>query len=193
MYHRAATNQFLRQLTAANRADPAVRHALDVRQALAQADYHSFFRLYLRTPNMGAYMLDHMVERERVHALRIMCRAYRPALSVRFVANELAFVTLPTDDDDGQKSVDEKIEEGVAECRAFIQRLVVDTLDLPEVEEGDRKAARQRERAIQSAMAGIYIQGGENANSEDLDCKQLYPIVVQASQKFDKVDIKGQI
>jgi hypothetical protein len=55
--------------------DPAVRHALNVRSAIAMSDYHRLFKLYAEAPNFGRYLMKHFVERERLNALAIMCRA----------------------------------------------------------------------------------------------------------------------
>lgn len=62
------------ELTPAHKAEPAVKHALAVRSALAIGNYHAFFRLYDDAPNMNAYIIDHFIDRERIHALLIMAR-----------------------------------------------------------------------------------------------------------------------
>jgi hypothetical protein len=69
-----AMNDALADVTAADQNDPAVKHALDVRSALALGNYHRFFQLYLDTPNMGAYLMDMFVDRERLSALAVICR-----------------------------------------------------------------------------------------------------------------------
>lgn len=68
-------NDTLVDLTAADKQSPAVKHALDVRSAVALGDYHRFFQLYLDTPNMGAYLMDMFVDRERLSALAVICKA----------------------------------------------------------------------------------------------------------------------
>ncbi|KAJ4154082.1 hypothetical protein LMH87_010545 [Akanthomyces muscarius] len=68
-----------------------IKHALNVRSALALGNYHKFFQLYLDTPNMGAYLMDMFVVRERLAALCNMCRAYKPDVKLRFVTEELGF------------------------------------------------------------------------------------------------------
>ena len=75
-----AMNDALADLTATDKRDPAVKHALDVRSALALGNYHRFFQLYLDTPNMGAYLMDMFVDRERLSALAVICKAYVDAL-----------------------------------------------------------------------------------------------------------------
>ncbi|KAI0060934.1 hypothetical protein BV25DRAFT_1857987 [Artomyces pyxidatus] len=78
------------QLTPKQKADVAVRHALDVQRAISIANYHALFDLYLHAPNMGAYIMDHFIPRERVRALLIMSKAYQK-LPLSFVVQELAF------------------------------------------------------------------------------------------------------
>jgi hypothetical protein len=70
-----AMNDALADVTAEDKKDLAVKHALDVRSALALGNYHRFFQLYLDTPNMGAYLMDMFVDRERLSALCAICRA----------------------------------------------------------------------------------------------------------------------
>ncbi|KAI9817939.1 MAG: Leukocyte receptor cluster (LRC) member 8 [Thelocarpon impressellum] len=89
--NRTDMNDVLADLTPAEKKDAAVKHALDVRSALALGNYHAFFRLYLDTPNMGAYLMDMFVVRERLAALANMCRAYKPDIKLRFVTEELGF------------------------------------------------------------------------------------------------------
>jgi hypothetical protein len=72
--NRTALNDVLAELTPAEKREPAVKHALDVRSALALGNYHRFFRLYLDTPNMGAYLMDMFVVKERLNAL---CKIFR--------------------------------------------------------------------------------------------------------------------
>jgi hypothetical protein len=73
--NRTALNDILMDLTIAEKGEPAIKHALDVRSALALGNYHRFFRLYLDTPNMGAYLMDMFVVRERLAALSNICKA----------------------------------------------------------------------------------------------------------------------
>lgn len=83
-------NDLLAELTPADKAQDAVKHALDVRSALALGNYHRFFRLYLQAPNMGAYMMDMFIERERLSALANISRAYM-TVPLRFLTEELGF------------------------------------------------------------------------------------------------------
>ncbi|KAH9840209.1 SAC3/GANP/Nin1/mts3/eIF-3 p25 family-domain-containing protein [Rhodofomes roseus] len=88
--NRSDLNLYVGQLTDKQKVDPAVRHALDVQRALAMGNYHRLFDLYLNAPNMGAYIMDHFIDRERTRALIVMTKAYR-TLPLSFIQNELAF------------------------------------------------------------------------------------------------------
>lgn len=74
--NRTDMNDVLADLTPDEKRDHAVKHALDTRSALALGDYHRFFQLYLETPNMGAYLMDMFVARERLAALSNICISY---------------------------------------------------------------------------------------------------------------------
>ncbi|KAK6383833.1 hypothetical protein LTS17_003125 [Exophiala oligosperma] len=84
-------NDVLSDLTPADKKEPAIKHALEVRSALALGNYHKFFKLYLTVPDMGAYLMDMFVERERLAALACICRSYKPDVRLRFVTEELGF------------------------------------------------------------------------------------------------------
>ena len=73
--NRTDMNDVLSDLTPADKQEPAIKHALAVRSALALNNYHQFFKLYLAVPHMGAYLMDMFVARERLAALAAMCKA----------------------------------------------------------------------------------------------------------------------
>ncbi|CAL3971538.1 unnamed protein product [Diplocarpon coronariae] len=89
--NRTALNDVLADLTTAEKEEKAIKHALGVRSALALGNYHRFFRLYLDTPNMGAYLMDMFVVRERLVALSSICKCYKPDLRLRYITEELGF------------------------------------------------------------------------------------------------------
>jgi hypothetical protein len=68
-------NIYVGQLTPKQKADSAVQHALSVQRALAMGNYHALFGLYSSSPNMGAYIMDHFVARERAKALMVITKA----------------------------------------------------------------------------------------------------------------------
>ena len=74
--NQAALNNAMADLTTDEKKTEPVRHALQVRSALALGNYHRFFQLYLATPNMGAYLMDMFVGRERLVAMCNICKAY---------------------------------------------------------------------------------------------------------------------
>lgn len=84
-------HEVLLKLTQEEKRNKAIKHALNVRSALNISNYHFLFKLYLDAPNMGGYLMDCFVERERVIALCKMFKAYRPSLSLRFLCQELSF------------------------------------------------------------------------------------------------------
>jgi hypothetical protein len=73
--NRTALNDVLADLTPAEKEDKAIKHALSVRSALALGNYHRFFRLFMECPNMGGYLIDMFVGRERLSALCNICKA----------------------------------------------------------------------------------------------------------------------
>ena len=92
-YEGGSTDLFriMLDLTPQQRKDPAIIHALKVRVAVADNDYHAFFRLQDECPNLGAYLMDTMVPQMRGIALKCMVKAYLPTLSVHFILEELGF------------------------------------------------------------------------------------------------------
>lgn len=91
--NRSELNIYVGQLTPRQKVDAAVRHALAVQRALAMGNYHSLFELYLSAPNMGAYIMDHFINRERVQALITITKAYK-TIPLSFIHNVLAFDSL---------------------------------------------------------------------------------------------------
>ena len=73
--NRTGLNDTLADLIAAEKEERPIKHALDVRSSLALGNYHRFFQLYLDTPNMGAYLMDMFVMRERLAALCNICKS----------------------------------------------------------------------------------------------------------------------
>lgn len=89
--NRTALNDVLADLTTAEKESEPIKHALNVRSALALGNYHKFFRLYLDVPNMGAYLMDMFIVRERLAALSNICKAYKLDVNIRFITEELGF------------------------------------------------------------------------------------------------------
>jgi len=83
-------NRLMSTLTPQIKEQPAVKHALEVQRAMATSNYHAFFILFANAPNMGAYIMDHFIERVRLEALCIMSKAYK-TLPLPFITEELGF------------------------------------------------------------------------------------------------------
>ncbi|KOS22875.1 THP3 -like protein [Escovopsis weberi] len=118
--NRTGLNDTLADLTAAETEERPIKHALQVRSALALGNYHKFFQLYLDTPNMGAYLMDMFVVRERLAALCNICKAYKPDIKLRFITEELGF---ESDADAAQFIIDHQgqhLLEDRTDCIAFL-------------------------------------------------------------------------
>mmetsp|Transcript_14054 Transcript_14054/g.21944 ORF Transcript_14054/g.21944 Transcript_14054/m.21944 type:complete len:469 (+) Transcript_14054:236-1642(+) len=70
------------------------RHAILVSKAMANADYHVFFRLYHTAPHLSAYLMDFLLKRVRDGAYKRIVAAYRPTISVEHFREELCFADL---------------------------------------------------------------------------------------------------
>ncbi|KAI0319631.1 SAC3/GANP/Nin1/mts3/eIF-3 p25 family-domain-containing protein [Amylostereum chailletii] len=88
--NRSELNLYVGQLTRKQKENNAVKHALGVQRALALGNYHKLFQLYVTAPNMGAYIMDHFIERERIRALLTISKSYHK-IALSFVTDELAF------------------------------------------------------------------------------------------------------
>lgn len=73
--NRTDMSNVLAELTPADKSSPAIKHALAIRSAIALGNYHQFFKLYHTTPNMGAYIIDKFLDRERIAALAVINKA----------------------------------------------------------------------------------------------------------------------
>lgn len=74
-----------------------------VRAAVADNDYHNFFKLQDTAPNMSDYLMDKIVPSVRRDALQRICRAYRPSVSAQFVLKELGFDVQNKEEAEGGK------------------------------------------------------------------------------------------
>ncbi|KAI8896682.1 SAC3/GANP/Nin1/mts3/eIF-3 p25 family-domain-containing protein [Globomyces pollinis-pini] len=70
---------------------PCVKHALSIRSSLSNGDYPTFFRLYHDSPAMSGYLIDEFIARERLKTFAKLAKAYRPTLSIVFLAEILGF------------------------------------------------------------------------------------------------------
>ncbi|CAO1617387.1 unnamed protein product [Parajaminaea phylloscopi] len=174
--NRREVNALMSELTSASKQAPAVAHALAVRLALATHNYHRFFKLYVEAPNMNAYIMDHFVERERVAALTIIARAYRPSVPLSFLAAELSFADL-------------------AEAHEFLHSNAVATYVEPTPAEASTAMSSKSHPPRKKGRAGQDVATPSSIPLEERkwDCKAALLGVLAAGEKYRKVDIKGQI
>ncbi|KAI9146132.1 SAC3/GANP/Nin1/mts3/eIF-3 p25 family-domain-containing protein [Paraphysoderma sedebokerense] len=114
-------NQVLSTITPSQKSHKYIIHALQVRSAVASNNYHRLFKLYLTAPNMGSYLMDQFLERERFRGLKSICKAYRPHVPFSFVAQELGF-------------------EGISELKKFISE-AIHSVQKSEAEHGNHYSA----------------------------------------------------
>eukprot|EP01112_Ceratiomyxa_fruticulosa_P010050 TRINITY_DN2639_c0_g1_i5.p1 TRINITY_DN2639_c0_g1~~TRINITY_DN2639_c0_g1_i5.p1 ORF type:complete len:606 (-),score=129.55 TRINITY_DN2639_c0_g1_i5:56-1873(-) len=70
---------------------PAVQHALKVREAVAMKNYHRFFILNKAPPNMSGDFMEIMSDKIRKRALKAMCRVLKPSIPIPFLMTEFGF------------------------------------------------------------------------------------------------------
>jgi len=80
-------------LTKEQRENNCIRHALQVRAAVAGSDYHKFFKLQDVAPNLSDLLMDKIVPGIRIGALQRIVKSYRPSVASSFVLKELGFDT----------------------------------------------------------------------------------------------------
>ena len=132
-------NNALAILTHIERCQPEVQHALKVRHASVTGNYIRWFQLYSSAPHMGKYLMGHFAQRERLVAMRAICKSFRPSIEVETVRAWLGFER-------------EKVEEFLGEIGVtYVEknRKVIDT-----------KASMQAVvNAAHSANARVDIKG----------------------------------
>lgn len=70
---------------------PAVQHAMQVRQAIHQENFHRFFVLFKETPALGKCILELILDQIRCKYLQRLCKACKPSLSLTWVQHEMLF------------------------------------------------------------------------------------------------------
>ncbi|KAJ9074148.1 hypothetical protein DSO57_1009227 [Entomophthora muscae] len=86
-------NKTLTQLTQQQKSDAAIKHALQLRSAISSLNYVQFFQLYQSAPNLGRFMINHFLERERIRAMCIICTSFRQTITVDYICSRLGFET----------------------------------------------------------------------------------------------------
>ena len=81
----------LKSLTKLDNKAPEIQHALAVKRALLQGNYHQVFLLRETAPNMGRCVIDIFLEKLRMFSLLKICKAYMPSVELSWVDQELGF------------------------------------------------------------------------------------------------------
>ena len=76
-------------LTADDRSNEFISHALKVREAHALGDYVSLFRLYASAPGHSQHVMDTFADRARLEALRVIFKAYAPTVGLTHIVGRL--------------------------------------------------------------------------------------------------------
>jgi hypothetical protein len=128
-------------------------------------NYHSLFEAYMAAPNMGAYIMDHFIDRERVKALMVITKVS--------VSSAIAWFSIVSD---------RIIRRYKTIPLPFIHNvLAFDSLDAARVFLMDHSAA-------------FFTNPRAPDNEKILDCKPAVPQLSQAfEEKYRKVHIKGAI
>lgn len=139
-------------------------HALNVQRALSMGNYHLFFSLYNTVPNMGGYIMDHFVQRERIRALLVMSKSYVPLNAAIPKSNSLRpprYISVPL-----VFIVDELAFENVSEALDFLS----------------------------SHDCATFTNPSHSNVEKVFDCKAAAaPLAKLMEEKFRKIQIKGAI
>lgn len=84
----------LASLTASHRKNVSIKHAIETAHSWLLSNYVLFFRHYKNAPDMSAFILNWIIERERKTAVKLVVKAYRPNIPVECLINMLAFQDL---------------------------------------------------------------------------------------------------
>lgn len=102
-------------------------HALAVQEALNLGDHARLFELYRTAPNMGGYLMDLLVQRERLEGLKGILRAYRPTVSLGRIATTLGFAGEAEGREWLRQAIGISVPDGVLvlDCKEGLQKLLL--------------------------------------------------------------------
>jgi hypothetical protein len=80
-----------KDLTKEMKGNAYIKHAMQVERAFFLQDYHRFFNLYDKAPNMGPYIMEALFDDMRFIALKVMSKSFRPEVPFEFIIKELHF------------------------------------------------------------------------------------------------------
>jgi len=170
---RSDINHMIATMPESDKKVPEIAHALQVRQAVALGDYKRLGELAASAPNMGGFLMDHFMPRERAIALVAMCKSYAMLLRVKssgHAVNSRAKKTALTEE---------------RPC-PFIARFRPN-LTLTYIQESFQLDTLEEAKEFVENMGGIITDGNL------LDTKASLGHVMAAASSHYKVDIKGQL
>ncbi|KAJ6241135.1 leukocyte receptor cluster member 8 [Anaeramoeba flamelloides] len=68
-------NKLLTELTSKELLDEAIKHAIAVYNSIFSSNYNLFFKLYKIVPNLGIYLINHLIHKQRLSAIQKMITA----------------------------------------------------------------------------------------------------------------------
>ncbi|KAF9511380.1 hypothetical protein BS47DRAFT_1184399 [Hydnum rufescens UP504] len=187
--NRSDLNMLIATLTPEQKQQIFVRQALDVQTALSTSNYHALFVLFTNAYNMGGYILDHLLERERVGALVIMTKAYH-RLPISFITSELAF-----------ESSSAAVQFLYANDAGFFLKPTTSSKNDTPPDPNPSQAAGGDTRgngssSLLNRLGKLTTDAEVEADDDDkiLDCRPAHPPLVEClANKHSRVGIKGQI
>jgi len=146
-------------MTAQDRENEFIEHALKVRAAEALGDYTRLFRLYNSAPGHAQHVMDTFADRCRLDALRVCLKAYMPTVPLPFLTRNLGF-----ENDD--------------ECAAFVEDhgvVVIEPKTAPKAEPKEATNGEDAEAAAEPAAVEPV------AEPRQVDCKASRASLVEHS------------
>ncbi len=110
-------------LSSEDRKNPAIEHALKVREAVASSDYYSFFSLHNNCPNLGVFLTGLLVPTMRMRGLRRIAKAYRPSIELSVCLKYLGFGanSIASEEEKGSNKIDNGGESWLISCGGIVE------------------------------------------------------------------------
>jgi len=169
---RSDINHMIATMPESDKKVPEIAHALQVRQAVALGDYKRLGELAASAPNMGGFLMDHFMPRERAIALVAMCKSYAMLRWAKNRGQTTAVLNLPP----------QRLERP----RSLIGRFRPN-LALTYIQESFQLDTLEEAKEFVESMGGVIRDGNL------LDTKASLGHVMAAASSHYKVDIKGQL
>ncbi|KAK9908665.1 hypothetical protein WJX75_001178 [Coccomyxa subellipsoidea] len=154
----------LRSAVTMEGSHPAVRHALEVREAVFCNNYTALFKLYGTAPSMGRALMDIFIERFKFTGLNMVVRAHKPHVQVPFLARILGFLAAV---DTNERTAPSAVAAGIALPGSRLPVFLGKHAPQDELE----LAAEQCVKWLEEHGAVVTRAAGANFADAILDCK----------------------